>query len=144
MPMAALLVSSYRSPSRPVLRCLAQLVPQRLKQSDAGDAPAPLAQAKAFVSDRAHYHTPSHSRPFGAMDAVEETPPSTPRTRVDSTSPASDAVPVTAAVSGLAEHFAIIHRQLAIITARLTTLETRMNRLDAILERRTRAGRRGG
>ena len=143
MPMAALLVSSYRSPSRPVLRCLAQLVPQRLKQSDAGDAPAPLAQVKAFVSDRAHYHTPSHSRPFGAMD-VEETPPSTPRTRVDSTSPASDAVPVTAAVSGLAEHFAIIHRQLAIITARLTTLETRVNRLDAILERRTRAGRRGG
>ena len=53
-------------------------------------------------------------------------------------------MPVTAAVSGLAEHFAITHRQLAIITARLMTLETRVNRLDAILERRARAGCRGG
>ena len=75
---------------------------------------------------------------------VEEPPPSTPRTAVDSGSPARDAVPVTAAVRSLADHFAIIHREMAIITARLTTLETRVNRLDAILERRARAGRHGG
>ena len=74
-----------------------------------------------------------------------QTPPSTPRTDVDSATPPRVEVPTASAPTDLDGHMAFIQRHLAIIVHRLVALETRMRRVEDFLERERRGrGRRGG